>query len=255
MSFRVPRFRPARVLLVPLAAALLGSLLVAVPVQSAQARPKLSVTILASGLSHPWDVTWVDDVMLFGERGGQVWSKRPGSVRRAVSASLPDLFVNGEGGLMGMVADPAAATNRRFYVCYATRYGGSPQDVRVVRLRLTNETTAVRDGSNPVVVRGIPISSGRHSGCRLRFGPDGKLYVGTGDAAASSTPQNRQSLGGKVLRVNSNSTAPSDNPFYSQGGNARYVYSYGHRNLQGLAFRPGTRELWSAERGSDRETR
>jgi hypothetical protein len=77
--------------------------------------------------------------------------------------------------------------------------------------------------------------------------------VGTGDAAFYSNPQNRQSLGGKVLRVRSNGDVPRDNPFYGQGGNARYVFSYGHRNLQGLAFRPGTRELWSAEHGSDRD--
>ena len=97
------------------------------PVQSAQARPKLTVSILASGLSNPWDVTWVGDVMLFNERGGRVWSKRPGSVRRAVSAPLPDLFVNGEGGLMGMVADPAAASNGRFYVCYASATAVPPR--------------------------------------------------------------------------------------------------------------------------------
>jgi len=79
------------------------------------------------------------------------------------------------------------------------------------------------------------------------------LYVGTGDAVVGSTPQNRQSLGGKVLRVRGDGRIPTDNPFYGQGGNARYVFSYGHRNLQGLAFRPGTRELWSAEHGPDRD--
>jgi glucose/arabinose dehydrogenase len=253
MSFRVPRRPLARILLVPLATALLASLLVAAPVPSAQARPKLTVTILASGLSRPWDVTWVGDVMLFGERGGQVWSKRPGATPRAVSAPLSDLIVNNEGGLMGMVADPAAATNRRFYVCYTSGDSGSPQDVRVVRWRLDNDTTAVRDGSNPVVVPGIRISTGQHSGCRLRFGPDGMLYVGTGDAVIGSTPQDRQSLAGKVLRVRGDGSIPRDNPFYGDGGNARYVYSYGHRNLQGLAFRPGTRELWTAEHGPDRD--
>src|SRR3712207_4755166 len=151
-----------------------------------------------------------------------------------------------------MVADPAAATNKHFYVCYAYR-SGTTRDVRVVRMRLTSDTTAVPDG-NPVV-SGLPISSGRHSGCRLRFGPDGMLYVGTGDAADPyrSTPQDLQSLGGKVLRVRGDGWIPTDNPFYSQGRNARYVYSYGHRNVQGLAFRPGTRELWSAEHGPDRD--
>ena len=112
MSFPSTRRRLARVLLIPLAIAVVASVLVAVPVQRAQARPKLSVTILACGLSIPWDVTWVGDVMLFNERGGRVWSKRPGSVKRAVSAPLPDLYASGEGGLMGMVADPGRGQQR-----------------------------------------------------------------------------------------------------------------------------------------------
>ena len=100
---------------------------------------------------------------------------------------------------------------------------------------------------------GCRSARGRHSGCRLRFGTDGKLYVGTGDAAQSTNPQNKQSLGGKVLRVNSDGTIPTDNPFYGEGGNARYVWNYGHRNVQGLALRPGTDELWTAEHGTDRD--
>jgi glucose/arabinose dehydrogenase len=244
----------ARVVLISLAIALLGSLLSGAPVQVAQAQPKLTVTKLASGLTIPWDLTWVDDLMLINERGGRLWSKRVGSARKAVKAPLADLFVGSEGGLMGMVADPAARSNKRFYVCYASKSsGGSPRDVRVVRWRLTSDTSAVRDGSNAVVVSGLPISSGRHSGCRLRFGPDGKLYVGTGDATTGTNPQDLQSLGGKVLRVNCDGTIPPDNPFYGQGGNARYVYSYGHRNVQGLAFRPGTRQLWTAEHGTYRD--
>ncbi len=247
-----------RVLLIPLAIVLVGSALSWVPAQVAEARPKLTITTLATGLTIPWDLTWVGDVMLFNERGGHLWSKRTGSAKRAVRLPVTDLFVGSEAGLMGMVADPGARSNRRFYLCYASRSGSSPRDVRVVRLRLTSETNAVAEGSpvgdgSPVVVKGLPISSGRHSGCRLRFGPDGKLYIGTGDAAIGSNPQDLQSLGGKVLRVNWDGTIPSDNPFYAQGGNARYVHSYGHRNLQGLAFRPGTRELWTAEHGSYRD--
>ena len=253
MPYSIARRRLARFLLVPLAVALLSSLLTGVPVKVAEARPRLTVTTLATGLTIPWDITWVGDVMLFNERRGQLWSKRAGSAKVSVNMPLTDLYASGEGGLMGMVADPGARSNKRFYVCYASRSGGSPRDVRVVRWRLTADTKAVVDGSNPVVVSGLPISTGRHSGCRLRFGPDGKLYVGTGDAAIGSNPQNLQSLGGKVLRVNWDGSIPSDNPFYSQGGNARYVFSYGHRNLQGLAFRPGTRELWSAEHGTYRD--
>jgi glucose/arabinose dehydrogenase len=255
MPHRVARRRRLILLLpVPIATALLGGILSAVPVKVAEARPRITVTTVASGLTIPWDITWVGEVMLFNERGGRMWSKRNGSAKQSVRVPLTDLYAAGEGGLMGMVADPEASSNRRFYVCYAAQPSGRPRDVRVARWRLNaDNTTAVLDGTNPVVVSGLPISSGQHSGCRLRFGPDGKLYVGTGDAATGSTPQDLNSLGGKVLRVNSDGSVPPDNPFYSQGGNAKYVYSYGHRNLQGLAFRPGTRELWSAEHGPDRD--
>ena len=230
-----------------------GGALAVQPTPTAEAAPTLQVTTVVSGLSYPWDITWVGDLMLYDLRAGQVWSKRGGNAPRRVAISgFPSLYVNSEGGLLGMVSDPAAATNKRFYTCQAVRdSAGNPLDVRVLRWRLTGDTTAVSDGSP--VVTGLPVTSGRHSGCRLRFGGDGKLYVGTGDAATGTNPQNLGSLGGKVLRVNANGTVPTDNPFYSRGGNARYVWNYGHRNIQGHAVRPGTTELWSAEHGTSRD--
>ncbi|WP_082622888.1 PQQ-dependent sugar dehydrogenase [Terrabacter sp. Root85] len=230
-----------------------GGALAVQPTPTAEAAPTLQATTVVSGLSYPWDITWVGDLMLYDLRAGQVWSKRGGNAPRRVAISgFPSLYVNSEGGLLGMVSDPSAATNKRFYTCQAVRdSAGNPLDVRVLRWRLTGDTTAVSDGSP--VVTGLPVTSGRHSGCRLRFGGDGKLYVGTGDAATGTNPQNLGSLGGKVLRVNANGTVPTDNPFYSRGGNARYVWNYGHRNIQGLAVRPGTTELWSAEHGTSRD--
>ncbi len=220
----------------------------------AQAVPSLQVTTVVSGLSHPWDLTWVEnDLMLYDLRAGQVWSKRGSAApQRVTITGFPTIFAVGESGLLGLVADPASATNRRFYTCQAVRdAAGDPLDIRVLRWRLTSDTTATSDGAP--VVTGIPLVSGRHGGCRLRFGTDGYLYVGTGDAAVGTNPQNLASLGGKVLRVGWNGTVPADNPFVARGGNARYVYSYGHRNVQGLALRPGTDELWSAEHGTGRD--
>jgi glucose/arabinose dehydrogenase len=239
---------------IALAGALLAGAVLAVErPPAADAVPNVQVTTMVSGLSNPWDLTWVGDLMLYDLRAGQVWSKRGGNAPQRVSISgLPSIYASSEGGLLGMVADPAAATNKRFYTCQAVRASdGGPLDVRVLRWRLTSDTTAVSDGAP--VVTGLPLTSGRHSGCRLRFGGDGRLYVGTGDAAVGTNPQNLGSLGGKVLRVNWDGTIPTDNPFYSRGGNARYVWNYGHRNIQGLALRPGTSELWSAEHGSDRD--
>ncbi|MGG5258173.1 PQQ-dependent sugar dehydrogenase [Phycicoccus avicenniae] len=238
-----------------LATALVGAaaLTTASPAPPASAAPSITVTTVVSGLSNPWDITWVGDLMLFDQRAGTISSKRGSAAPQQVSISgFPSIFAQSEGGLLGMVADPAAATNRRFYTCQSVRDGGgNPLDVRVLRWRLTSDTTATSDGAP--VVTGLPLSSGRHSGCRLRFGADGKLYVGTGDAAVGTNPQNLSSLGGKVLRVNGDGTIPADNPFVSRGGNARYVWTYGHRNVQGLALRPGTSELWSVEHGTSRD--
>ena len=79
------------------------------------------------------------------------------------------------------------------------------------------------------------------------------LYIGTGDAAVGTNPQNLKSLGGKVLRIRSDGSIPKTNPFYKRGGNARYMWTYGHRNVQGLTFRPSNGQMWSAEHGPSRD--
>ncbi len=233
----------------------LGGLVALTP--EAEARPRFTVTTVARGLNIAWDITWVGDLMLFDQRAGAIFSKRGSAAPRRVDIPLPAINARGEGGLLGMVADPAAVSNRRFYTCQSVKPSASAgADVRVMRWRLTSDAKAVADrdkNGRSTLITGIPTGSGRHNGCRLRFGPDGKLYVGTGDAAVGVNPQRKQSLGGKILRVNADGTIPTDNPFYRSGGNARYVWNFGHRNLQGLAFRPGTGELWSAEHGTGRD--
>ncbi len=221
-------------------------------VPEAEAATTFRVTTVVSGLTIPWDLTWVGSTMLFDTRDGKVYSKRGSAAEKRVSMSNPGLFVKSEGGLLGIVADPKASTNKRFYTCQATKNAnGSARDVRVLRWKLTSATKAVKVG-RPLVT-GIPLSSGRHSGCRLRFGPGGRLLIGTGDAAQGANPQNLQSLGGKVLRVNADGSIPKTNPFYSRGGKARYVLTYGHRNVQGLAIRPGNHQVWSVEQGTYRD--
>ncbi|CAL8978093.1 Aldose sugar dehydrogenase YliI [Propionicimonas sp. T2.31MG-18] len=217
------------------------------------AEPVPVVTPVVTGLTIPWDLTWVGELMLFDERAGRLWSKRPDAAPQRVSLPLPPLFVNSEGGLLGLVADPDAATNGYFYTCMSVaKASGSASDVQVWKWRLTSDTTAEKV---QVLVKGIPIGHGRHNGCRLRFRSAGMLYIGTGDAAKGTSPQSLKSLGGKILRVSADGTIPRTNPFYPRGGNARYVWNYGHRNVQGLALRPGTatNELWSVEHGTNRD--
>jgi len=221
------------------------------PAPSAQAAPTVRVTRVVDGLTIPWDLTWVGSVMLYDQRAGGVWSKRGIAAPRRVTMALPRIYAHGEGGLLGIVSDPNAATNQYFYTCQAVATAtGAPKGVEVWKWKLTSDTTAAKVR---VLIAGIPLVSGRHSGCRLRFRSEHMLYVGTGDAAQGRNPQNLSSLGGKILRVRDDGSVPASNPFYSRGGNARYVFNYGHRNVQGLVKRPGRSELWSVEQGPARD--
>jgi glucose/arabinose dehydrogenase len=237
------------------ALALIGGVLIsaaATPL-AAEAAPTVKVTRVLGGLSIPWDVTWIGGLMLFDQRAGGIWSLRAGGTAQKVNMPLPPVYAHNEGGMLGIVADPNAGSNGYFYTCMAVAASvdGPPKDVEVWKWRLTTDTTAVKVKT---VITGIPLTSGRHSGCRLRFRSTYRLYIGTGDAATGTNPQNLNSLGGKVLRVASDGSIPTDNPFYKRGGNARYVWSYGHRNVQGLMVRPGTKnDLWSVEHGTDRD--
>ena len=214
--------------------------------------PQLTVTRVVGNLSIPWDVTWVGSLMLFDQRAGSVWSKRGSAAPKKVSMPLPKVFATGEAGLLGLVADPKAASNKYFYTCVATATAAKKaKDIEVWKWRLSSDTKAVKVKT---LVSGIPLkSTGRHSGCRLRFRSDSMLYIGTGDTATGGNPQNLQSLGGKVLRVRSSGSIPKTNPFYRLGGKARYVWTYGHRNVQGLAIRKSTGQLWTVEQGTDRD--
>jgi glucose/arabinose dehydrogenase len=141
-----------------------------------------------------------------------------------------------EGGLMGLAISPTFATDRWLYLMHT-----SPSDNRIVRIRMTTNF-ALDPGSLQVLVSGIDKNK-NHNGGRLRWGPDGKLYAATGDAQNAPLAQNRDSLNGKVLRINPDGSVPTDNPF------GTYVWSYGHRNPQGLAFDSQGR-LWEQEFGN-----
>jgi glucose/arabinose dehydrogenase len=184
--------------------------------------------------------------MLFTERGGRLSARPPDGAVRRVRADFSDLFVAGETGLMGLTVDPRFRSNRRIYTCQG--HAGTTRDIRVVAWRVDRGYTAARRIGT--VVRGLPLTSGRHGGCRLRIDARGYLRIGTGDAATGTNPQNLRSLGGKTLRVRRNGSVPPDNPFArSRDPRTRLVYTYGHRNVQGLARRLGTTQLWSVEHG------
>lgn len=194
--------------------------------QTASDQPRLEITKLVGGLANPWGLAFLNDgEVIFTEREGVLSMIRDG--KKSVIAEMNAVRAVGEGGLMGVAVDPDYTDNQTVYVCF----NRSESEAIVQRLTLSNDGTNLNDSET--IVDGIPASaSGRHSGCQLGFGPDRNLWIGTGDSANESTPQSQNSLGGKILRVSRNGEAVSSNP----DGPDRRIYSYGHRNTQGLAF-------------------
>ncbi|RBY93085.1 sorbosone dehydrogenase family protein [Blastococcus sp. TF02A-30] len=211
---------------------------VPLPTGSSVAGPRLDVAVVADGLDHVWDVVQAPDgTLLVDERGGGFTAVLPDGSAREVAADLDDLFADGETGLMGMALDPAFGENRRLYSCQGDT-GGS---IQVVAWSVAPDWSALTRVDDPLV-GGLPLNerSGRHGGCRLEFAPDGALLVGTGDTARGPVAQDPGSLGGKVLRVE---------PVTGDVA----VWTLGHRNVQGLAVRPGSEQVFAVEHGPDRD--
>ncbi|PID55364.1 MAG: glucose dehydrogenase [Micrococcales bacterium] len=218
--------------------------------------PAVRVEEVSSDLEHGWDLGFLPDgQILVTERPARL-SLLSGSgenaSRRTVEADLDDVMVQGEGGLMGMVIHPDFEQTRRFTTCQTHQQDGKPVDIRLVTWELAEDGSAATKVTD--LLTGLPLaSSGRHSGCRPELAQDGALIVGTGDTANGSLPQDLSSLGGKVLRLNLRTGEPlPDNPFAkAQNTDQRFVLTYGHRNVQGVAPRPGTNRIFSVEHGPD----
>ncbi|MFA7387763.1 MAG: PQQ-dependent sugar dehydrogenase [Thiohalobacteraceae bacterium] len=240
----------------------LAGLLIALSAQAQQdgsADPVLQRADLMTGLENPWDLAITQDGLLFFTEKCRGLSLRraDGSVTRLFgtrgSAQVAkDFFCEGQSGMNGVALDPDFAENRTLYVYMPSELGGTPNN-RVVRLRLDEGFTQVTERDD--VLTGISFKAranavaraGAHSGGRIRFGPDGFLYVPTGDNHNGPLPQDLTRLGGKVLRVDRNGeAAPGNNT--PAGGDPR-IFTYGHRNVQGIDFHPETGQPFIAEHG------
>ena len=200
--------------------------------------------ILIEGLEHPWDVAVDNDgEVYFTERSNGIFTLSEG--KKELLLKPTDLVATGEGGMLGLTLDSDFSDNRYMYACFNTS-----KDVRLVRFMFDNGRLTNRKD----LVTGIPRNeSGRHSGCRPRSDTDGNIWLGTGDAANNTNPQNPNSLGGKVLRVDRSGNGVEGNlldPFDYR------IFSYGHRNVQGIALFDSPRNGnygYSIEHGSSRD--
>lgn len=200
------------------------------------------VEVVAEGLEVPWALAFTPDGrILVTERAGSIRVIQDGVLLETPLATLIVASVS-ESGLMGIALHPDFTTNRHFFVCYT--YLDQAGQLRNRIARLTDVAGAGVD--HRVILDDIP-GARNHDGCRLGFGPDRKLYATMGDAQSAERAQDLASPSGKVLRLEADGSVPPDNPFPGT-----YVYSYGHRNPQGLDWHPDTGDLFITEHGPDR---
>lgn len=193
--------------------------------------------VIVENLDIPWALDFLPEGnIIFTERGGKIKVLKENDT--ATIATIEDVKHVGEGGLLGIAVHPNFEKNHYIYIYYTYSSTGQNTLNRVERYRLENDKLS----DKTTVIDAIP-GGLFHNGGRIKFGPDKYLYVTTGDAQEPSLSQNRNSLAGKILRVDTNGSVPPNNPFGTR------VYSYGHRNPQGLAW-DSKNQLWETEHGA-----
>jgi glucose/arabinose dehydrogenase len=212
---------------------------------------ELQLTEVAGGLEHPWSLAFLPDGrgLLVTERPGRLrWLNVQGRLQ-APLAGLPQVYARGQGGLLDVALSPDFARDRLVYLSYAEADESADKaGTTVGRGRLKEDMSALEDFQ--VIFRQQPkLSEGIHFGSRLAFDHDGLLYISLGENNQRATAQDLGKLQGKLVRLNADGSVPADNPFVGKPGARAEIWSYGHRNPQGLAFNPWSGELWLHEHG------
>jgi glucose/arabinose dehydrogenase len=205
------------------------------------------VETVTEGLEIPWAMEFLPDgALLVTERPGRVRIIRGGQLDPRPVAGVPAIVATGEGGLMDLALHPEFAENQWLYLAYTTRGDAGDLRTQVSRFRFTETGLA-----DPLVIfPGAPGASGStHFGSRLAFGQDGKLYITLGERADPRRAQNLQDLNGKTLRLNDDGSVPPDNPYANRTDARPEIFSYGHRNPQGMAVQPTTGLIFQTEHG------
>ncbi len=210
----------------------------------------LEVQTVASGLVHPWSLAFLPD-------GRMLVTERPGRMRIVTQqgqlspplVGVPEVWASGQGGLLDVITDRSFAQNNTVYFCFSEREDGGGHTA--VASATLNSGNAPRLEDLSIIFRQEgPASSGNHYGCRIVQAPDGNLFVTLGEHFTyRDEAQNLRNHLGKIIRIAPDGSVPSGNPFAGRGDAKPEIWSYGHRNEQGLAFNPASGDLWEIEHG------
>ncbi|MGH1352042.1 MAG: PQQ-dependent sugar dehydrogenase [Methyloligellaceae bacterium] len=213
-------------------------------IKSKQATFKIET--LADGLDHPWSLAILPDgQMLITERSGTLRLFKNGKLDPKPVSGLPDISSGGQGGLLDIIAHPKFSENRLVYFSYSAQ-DRSGVGTQVARAKLTgNKLTEVQ-----VLFKALPKTRNRlHFGSRLLFDSKGFLFITLGEKFQMKQSQNIKSHLGSIIRLNEDGTIPADNPFVKNRKGLPEIFSYGHRNVQGIAMHPDTKKIWEHEHG------
>jgi len=205
------------------------------------------VTTIASGLDHPWSVVLLP-------QGGFLVTERPGRMRRvdthgglsAPLSGVPAVFAQGQGGLLDVVLAPDFANSRRIYFSYAEPGQGDTAGTAVAMATLGDTSL---DGVKVIYRQQPKLEGPNHFGSRLAFDKTGHVFISQGERNDRPRAQQLDMLQGKLVRLNLDGSVPQDNPFVGRTDARPEIWSYGHRNMQGLAIDPRTGTLWGSEHG------
>jgi len=208
---------------------------------------KYRVVPVVQGLANPWSLTFLPGGdMLVTEKRGTLRIVRKGTLDPQPIAGMPTVWTTGQGGLLEVLPHPKFADNRLLYLTYSKPCPGEGATTALLRGRFDGK--AFTDGRDLFVADNCNTGN-PHFGSKLAFGRDGMLYMTIGERGARDRAQNTDIHGGKILRLTEDGTAAPDNPFAGKPGYKPEIFSYGHRNPQGLAFHPETGALYDTEHG------
>lgn len=208
--------------------------------------PEVSLDKVLLDISSPWGMAFINkDELLFTEKAGKVWKYNILTNTKQEITGLPAITQNGQGGLLDIALHPNFSQNNYVYLTYAVS-GTGGQTTALGRGTLTNNQLQ----NFTEIFRALPlVNQGAHFGSRIAFDKDNFLFISVGDRGTPENAQNTNNHLGKIIRLKDDGTVPADNPFVGVANTKPEIYSYGHRNIQGMAVHPVTGQLYAHEHG------